>query len=366
MSEPRKIRHLLTLLEDYHTWQDWLGSSKKKNTALPSKDDAAFTNTRTFKTDPNTKKEFTKYDDNSRYQKTNPEFSKNKKLDTNIDGWIVPGTYDKAKTDSKDFQSRLGQLAKDYGVDSPRAFTANQSPSIGNVAGFTNPEVSGEHSAMYHAGLNHHPYASRIKLKRNSMHGDEDIAHELAHHNSMNFANVDLEGNMKIIDKHDTSKMGITGFGVSTGDEEGALSPADQFVNMHNQYKDVNGRTDRGAMRAKLYDKVMNNPNNKQRSELKHGLATAVSHILSDPKILIRAKWGWKKQYGFAPEEMWARGIAEFSRMKRLPADERFGSDDDKITPETYNKIQKMMDTIKVRHGHTLAKNRGQQGPNTA
>jgi hypothetical protein len=158
--------------------------------------------------------------------------------------------------------------------------------------------------------------------------------------------------------------MGITGFGMSGKDETGG--PADRFLSVHNKYADEYGSVNQKGLRGELYDKVMNNLANKQRPELKHGLATAVSHILSDPKILSMARWGWEKDYGYAPEEMWARGMAEFSRLKRLPPDERFSDPEMQITPTTYKKIQELMDAIKVKYGHTLAKRPGQQGPSTA
>ena len=108
------------------------------------------------------------------------------------------------------------------------------------------------------------------------MNPDDELAHELAHHNSMNFANVDAEGNMKVIDKHDAAKQGITGFGMGTSNKEGLLSPADQFVNMFNKHKDKYGIPNYESLRGELYNKVMNNVNNKQRPELKQGLATAL------------------------------------------------------------------------------------------
>ncbi len=321
MSETRKIRHLLMLLEGY--------DSK-----------------------PVASKEYT--DTGEKYRLPSPNISPGSSKDTNFDGWSVAGKTEQSKKDATQFQKSLQGMAKDYGVDSSRAFTANLNPTISTVDKFSrNPDGHGLQQSMYAPG---NPYHSDIKIKRDltGHNSDEVLAHELAHHNSMNFSAVDADGNMRIINDPDNSVLGITGFGANE-------QSADKYLELYDKhsYDDLE-EVDQESLRDDLYKRVMDNPTNKQRPELKHALATAVSHILSDSNVLDLVPYTteWSKQeknYALAPEEMWARAMSEFTRLKRLPADERF-DEMDGIAPETYKKIQELMDTIEVKYGHTMTK----------
>ncbi len=365
MSEPRKARHLIQLLE---------GIEKNWNRFTPKPFEKS---NLTYKTNKAGDQETTYADTGTKYQRSDPNFFKTSQLDTNYDGWTTKGKSKKSKEEAKAHQQELQRLAKDYGVESPRAFTANLRPETQSVDTFNNSPTTtgsqprkqtGRHSAGTYTGGS--PYHSTIELKRlgGKPFSDEDMAHELAHHNSMNFGAVDAEGNMRIISDHDGSKMGITGFGVSKGNtnDPDQRSPADKYKDMQIKHFGSTG-IDRDSLRKEIYDQVVNNPENKQRPELKHALGTAVSHILSDARAMHHGTTGWgaNTEYGLAPEEMWARSMAEFSRLKRLPKDQRFGRKD-VITPETYKKVQELMDTIRVKYKHTMTKRQTQQGPRTA
>ena len=261
-------------------------------------------------------------------------------------GWNVDGGEEEAKK----IKTSIGKVAKDYGVE-PRAFTANQQGSMKLSKNQSDHRVGAGQSMTY---AKHNPYMSAVDLTDLEKH----MSHELAHHNSMNFAAVDAEGGMRIADPdniaHKSEHNYITGFGLE--DAEG------KYLTMANKYISDDGTLDEKGFRQELYKNVFGRKTNKQRPELKHALATTVSYILTDKSLLKHASDNtWLKDeadYQYDPEELWARGFAEFSRMKRLDPKERF-RDKDMITPETYNKIQKMMDTIKVKHGNVMTKGRG-------
>ena len=101
---------------------------------------------------------------------------------------------------------------------------------------------------------------------------------------------------------------------------------------MANKYISDDGTLDEKGFRQELYKNVFGRKTNKQRPELKHALATTVSYILTDKSLLKHASDNtWLKDeadYQYDPEELWARGFAEFSRMKRLDPKERFRDKD--------------------------------------
>ena len=358
MSEPKKLRRLLILLEKHNEkgfypetdadFEEYFRDMAHRQPNYANK------LTDKYKTDNKPKQTSA-----NRYRSASKEFTKGEEEYTNVDGWGTEGTGAKAKADSAKLQQGLQRLANDYGVESPRAFTANLNPRI-SIPNQFDPGLGGRQEVLYKQG---DPHRSQVTLKRDGKDHEGSLAHEVAHQNSMNFGAVDAEGGMKIADEPDLDKIGITSFGY------GENSTKD-FLKIHDSHKSPYGLLDNKALKGTLHDKVMNSPGNKQRPELKYALADAVSSILSDEINLLVADWDYVDDpvYGFKPEEMWARAFEEFSKLKQMPDDERFNKKTRqyRIMPETYNAIQRLMDTIKVKYGHTMTKRPGQQGPATA
>jgi len=269
-----------------------------------------------------------------------------------IHGWNV----DASDADRAKLKQSIEQLAKDYGVN-PRALTGNQDSWIKMVGGFDDDTTTdARHSMIFDKDK---PYGSHIQFKD----PERSLPHEFAHHASMNFAAVDDKGGMRHADPdniaHTSENTFITGFGGENAE--------DKYLSMAERYRDAEGNLDKKGLRGALYKNVFDRESNKQRPELKHALATAVSYILSDSNLLTNAdESSFGVGYQYDPEEIWARGFAEFSRLKRLPVEERFDGDTI-IRPETYIKIQKLMNNIKVVNRNTMAKGKGRDtGTRTA
>jgi hypothetical protein len=260
----------------------------------------------------------------------------------NIHGWNFQGDTETANR----YKQEVEKLAKDYGV-TPRALSANQIQTLTHDPEYFKGSVAGGSHAML--GFGDEPYSAHLRMPG----PDEHLPHEFAHHASMNFAAVDAEGGLRRADRDNVNPQGagnyITGFG--TTDAEG------KYLSMANKFIDRYGNLDDKSFKQALYKNVYDRETNKQRPELKHELATTVSYILSDIKLITHANNNaWlSKDYQYDPEEIWARGFQEFSRMKRLPVKDRY-SGKNIITPETYNKIQKLMDTVKVIKGNVMTK----------
>ena len=261
----------------------------------------------------------------------------------NLHGWNFQG--DQKTADA--YKHEIEKLAKDYNVE-PRALSYNQIQTLRHAHELQGTNVGGRHSML---GMKGRPYSANIAMPN----PEEHIPHEFAHQLSMNIAAVDADGGLRKADRDNVSPTGegnyITGFG--TDDAE------DKYLTMANKYIDDDGNLDQAGFRKSLYNNVFDRETNQQRPELKHELASTVSYILSDKSLINDANNNsWlSKGYRYDPEELWARGFEEFSKMKRMNPEERF-NDKNIITPETYKQIQKLIDTFKVIKGNTLAKGR--------
>jgi len=261
-----------------------------------------------------------------------------------VHGWKFKGSEE----DAKKLRTSISKLAKDYGVN-PKAFTANMPQRLTSLEKMNNPS----HGAVTHMlSALEIPYFSNMEVKTSNP--EENLPHEMAHHNSMHFSQVDDKGGLRIPNKDDdprTGNVGITGFGYGDSSEE-------RYLDFVNKFRDSRGNMNsqqQKQFKDALYKNVYDRKTNKQRPELKHELANTVSHILSDQNLLNHSSSveNWGKGYRYAPEELWARGFDEFSRLKRLPQNERRSNI---ITHKTYKQIQKLMNTIKVFKGNTMGK----------
>jgi hypothetical protein len=301
----------------------------------------------------------------------------------NINGWHTKNDTTSSKHNAGKFQDSLRAAANTWDVDSPRAFTSNVNPTVngGSMDTDTRAEYRIRWPDKQFRHNNEVPVSGGITLPTGYTQSDFD--HELAHHMSNMLTNVDAVGNMKAAGGadewgyKDSSRKTITTFSHNYGpdgkndyiDMLDSHSTAGPHVppNKHHlddpgffdSWKTGNSNIDYQGLKKSVYTRFMDNPNNTQRPELKTALADTVSAILSD-KYTINDSQSWyrDKSYGLDPEEMFARTIAQFGEMKRLPADKRFDhlSGFERMTPETYNSIQRLMDTIRVKNGHTMAK----------
>lgn len=260
-----------------------------------------------------------------------------------VHGWAFKGSEKNARA----LRKSIKKLANDYGVD-PKTFASNMPQRLSAIEKMYNPGHGAVTKMLSAPGI---PYFSDMELLADNP--EEHLPHEMAHHLSMHLSQVDDKGGLRIPNKNDKpaeGDVGVTGFGYGDNSET-------RFLDLANKYRDSRGNMNREQhkqFKDALYKNVYDRKSNKQRPELKHEIASTVSSILSDKNLLNDAhNSGWNEGYKYAPEELWARGFQEFSRLKRLPANKR---QSDMISKETYDQIEKLMKTIKVFKGNTLGK----------
>ena len=143
----------------------------------------------------------------------------------------------------------------------------------------------------------------------------QDVAHELPHPLSHHLAAMDETGGLreKTADKL-SPDFSITSYG----------------YNESNLYiKDYNSKKTTEERFELFRNKVLSNKSFKMRKELKEKVATAVGRILSDPIAYVFTSVGTEyfkekgKKAGYfnRPEEIWARAMSSFIRLKKLQSE---------------------------------------------
>jgi hypothetical protein len=291
-----------------------------------------------------------------KYSDTGPDVdtkaSKGEEGWNDIHGWNFKG--DKATADK--LRLEIEKVAADYGVP-PRALSFNNK----NLTLEFNPEMAkagtlGRYSTGYAKGR---PPSAKFTFGDIDGFG-KNLPHEMGHHIGAFLSQANALGGTRITKgtatNADTNNIQIAGLG---GDDD-HHSNSEAYLKIADKYYDKDNNLDVNGFRKELYDNVFNNPHFNQRPMLKHTLADTVSYILSDEILLKHTNnssqsWNDGHEYVTDPEELWGQAFQAFSDLKRRPSNERF-TDRDVITPETFNKIQTLMNTLKVVNGNTLAK----------
>jgi hypothetical protein len=318
--------------------------------------------------------------DKVEYYKINPQNAKPIPGYIDVDGWMVKGS----ERDAAMFKQQLDDLAGSLGLSSARALTYNMNPilnkSIGKLKG-----VGGDalHGSMKPSANGEKPDIHTLSYSGDTYKNNYDkfvntFAHEIGHSLAYRLSRVNIDGDLESPITASIRNTGNGGnlFGIDKGILLTQMSTVDDMTPLNLAIAQTSP-----AFRSKIFARIMDSDLNRQRPALKQSIADAVSHMITDRKMVAAADKDvndnlWLDQNGSMgsgnmfyrkdPHEYWARAIAEFSMLKRIAPLNRFSPEQtskNKITQETFNKIQTMFDTMKVVNGHTLAKADLPKGP---
>jgi len=161
---------------------------------------------------------------------------------------------------------------------------------------------------------------------------ENSVAHEWAHRFSAYLSSLNAEGGTRKIN---------TATGMKTDSRmlttyQGSKAPA--YIKDYASFKTEKER------KEFFYNRVISNVDNKMRPKLKVSVATLMSTLLTDKAMRHRNSTGWEdKNYGFNPEEMFARAITMYHILK---SHERSGGSLDIVQTDTNEGKAEVMVTV--------------------
>ena len=194
---------------------------------------------------------------------------------------------------------------------------------------------------------------------------EKTVAHEWAHRFSAYLSTLNSEGGVRKINK--ASGLTTNSYMLTTYNE----GKGDTYMSDYDSFDTTKER------KEFFYNRVMTNADNKMRPKLKVAVASLVSTLLTDKSMRHRSSTGWNdNNYGYSPEEMFARAITLYHVIKSNSAaggtldvyhsDTNEGKSDVMVTvskgkktghwmsPETYAAVDSLLKALK-KHKYTVS-----------